>query len=203
MIPKLLHHIWVGPLDPPTQWMDTWPALHPAWTYKVWGNAELAARRWRNQHIITAYWHTNEWRGVADCMRYEILHEVGGFMPGADSVCERPVDALLLDPEVTAYAVYENEQAAPGLITPVYAASPGAAFLDAMIQQVSLAEPGEPWAHVGNKLMQRVYESRAWPDVKIWPSWMFNPEHYTGVTYTGSEQPYARQQWGSTKQAYA
>lgn len=203
MIPKLLHHIWVGPRDAPTHWMETWPALHPSWKYKVWDNEDLANRRWHNQHIIDQYMAGGEWRGVADVMRYEILHDVGGFMPGADSICERPVDELLTEPGVTVYAVYENEEAAPGLITPVYAAHPGAAFLEAMIQGVSVAEAGEPWEHVGNRLMQRTYESQPWPDVKLWPSWMFNPDHYTGVTYAGPELPYARQQWGSTKKVYA
>jgi hypothetical protein len=123
-------------------------------------------------------------------------------MPGADSECMRPVDELLKDDGVTAYAVYEHETAAPGLITPVYAAKPGAAFLDAMIEKVAQATPGEPWQHVGNKLMQTVHESREWPDVKVWPSWMFNPDHYSGVTYTGPLVPYARQHWGSTRKIY-
>jgi hypothetical protein len=71
-----------------------------------------------------------------------------------------------------------------------------------MIEKVAQATPGEPWQHVGNKLMQTVHESREWPDVRVWPSWMFNPDHYSGVTYTGPEKPYARQHWGSTKGKY-
>lgn len=202
MIPRLLHHIWIGDRQPPRHWMDTWPKLHPTWRYIVWDNEVVWRKRWRNQRLVNAYRDRDEWRGVADVIRYEILAEMGGFMPGADSECLQPVDDLVREDGITTYAVYENEQAAPGLITPVYAARKGAPFLEAMIEKVSEAGAGEPWRCVGNLLMQSVYESRDWPDVKIWPSWMFNPEHYSGVKHTGPEEPFARQHWGSTRKVY-
>lgn len=203
MIPKILHHIWVGPKPAPLHWMNTWPQQHPTWRYITWSDDTVFRRAWRNQRLVNAYADKGEWRGVADVIRYEILHELGGFMPGADSECQRPVDDLVNEFGVTAYAVYESEEAAPGLITPVYAAQPGAAFLEAMIEEIAGATPGEPWQHVGNAVMQRVYERGHWPDVRVWPSWMFNPDHYTGVRYAGPERPYAFQHWGSTKGKYA
>jgi mannosyltransferase OCH1-like enzyme len=202
MIPRILHHIWVGPRPAPRQWMETWPAHHPTWRYVLWDNDTVFRRAWRNQRLVNAYRDQEEWRGVADVVRYEILHERGGFMPGADSECLRPVDELVDEPGITAWAVYENEVAAPGLITPVYAAQPGTLFLEAMIRKVSEASAGEPWKCVGNLLMQSVYESRPWFDVKVWPSWMFNPEHYSGAKHEGLGKPYARQHWGSTRGAY-
>jgi mannosyltransferase OCH1-like enzyme len=202
MTPRLLHHIWVGPKAPPRQWMDTWPKLHPKWRYVVWNDDTVFRRKWRNQRLVNAYADQQEWRGVADVIRYEILHEHGGVMPGADSECLKPVDELLEGEGITAWAVYEHEVAAPGLITPVYAAKPCALFLEAMIRKVGEASAGEPWKCVGNLLMQSVYESRPWFDVKVWPSWMFNPEHYSGAKHEGPEQPYARQHWGSTKGSY-
>jgi mannosyltransferase OCH1-like enzyme len=202
VIPKIIHHIWVGPRPAPRQWMETWPQTHPGWRYMIWDNETVFRLRWRNQRLVNAYRDQEEWRGVADVIRYEILHERGGFMPGADSECLKPVDELLEDDGITAWAVYENEQAAPGLITPVYAAQRGALFLETMIRKVSEASAGEPWKCVGNLLMQSVYESRPWFDVKVWPSWMFNPEHYSGLKYTGPEKPYARQHWASTKGGY-
>lgn len=202
MVPKLLHQIWVGPKDPPRHWMETWRSYHPHWHYTLWDNEALHTRQWANKRILAEYVAQREWRGVADVMRYEILYEMGGFMPGADSECLRPVDDLLTEDGITTYAVYENEVVRPGLITPVYACQPGAEFVSVMLDRVSVAEAREPWEHVGNALMQRVYESRTWPNVRIWPSWMFNPEHYTGVIYDGRERPYAKQHWGSTTNAY-
>ena len=202
MIPKIIHHIWVGDRPAPRHWMETWPQKHPAWRYMIWDNDTVFRLKWRNQRLVNAYADQGEWRGVADVVRYEILAQRGGFMPGADCECLRPIDELFDDPGITAWAVYENERVAPGLITPVYAAKPGAAFLEAMIGKVSEAGAGEPWRCVGNLLMQSTYEARDWPDVKIWPSWTFNPEHYSGLKHTGPEQPYGRQHWGSTKGGY-
>ena len=202
MIPKILHHIWVGQKPPPKHWMDTWPKLHPTWRYVVWNDDTVFRRKWRNQRLVNAYADKAEWRGVADVIRYEILEDLGGFMPGADSECLRPIDDIVKEPAINTYAVYEHETAAPGLITPVYASLPGTQFLNAMIEAVSSAKPGEPWECVGNALMQKVYEGGRWPHVRIWPSWMFNPDHYSGAVYTGPEQPYARQHWGSTKGKY-
>ena len=202
MIPRILHHVWVGPRPAPRHWMDTWPRLHPTWRYIEWTNDTVFRRPWRNQRLVNAYRDMKEWRGVADVIRYEILHEVGGFMPGADSECLRAVDELVREPQITAYCVYEHEEAAPGLITPVYAAAKGARFVNAMIEAVSSAQPGEPWECVGNRLMQKVYEERDWPSVRLWPSHYFNPEHYSGARYQGPDLPYARQHWGSTKGVY-
>lgn len=202
MIPRILHHIWIGPRPAPLHWMSTWPRHHPTWAYKTWDNETVFRKRWRNQRLVNAYRDQEEYRGIADVIRYEILAEFGGFMPGADSECLKPVDEIVKEPGITAYAVYENETAAPGLITPVYAAQKQAPFLEAMIAKVSEATAGEPWQCVGNLVMQQVYESRKWADVKIWPSWTFNPDHYSGAKHEGPEEPFARQHWGSTRGVY-
>ncbi len=202
MIPRIIHQIWVGPRPAPRQWMDTWRKHHPSWRYITWGDDTVFRRAWRNQRLVNAYRDREEWRGVADVIRYEILHEHGGFMPGADSECLRPVDELFDDAGIRAYAVAENEEVAPGLLTPLYASAPRSRFAAAMIEAASGAAAGEPWRCVGNLLMQNTYETRDWPDVKILPSWTFNPEHYSGTKHQGPEQPYARQHWGSTLGKY-
>mgnify|MGYP006921294521 CR=1 FL=1 len=202
MIPRILHHIWIGPKPAPLHWMSTWPRHHPTWRYINWSNDTVFRRAWRNQRLVNAYKDQGEWRGVADVIRYEILNEMGGFMPGADSECLRPIDDIVREDGITAYCVAENEQMAPGLITPVYGARKNAPFLEAMIQKVSQSSAGEPWRCTGNLVMQQVYESREWPDVRLWPSHYFNPVHYSGHTYDGPDHPYAKQHWGSTKGGY-
>jgi hypothetical protein len=49
----------------------------------IWDNETVFRLRWRNQRLVNAYRDQEEWRGVADVVRYEILHQRGGFMPGA------------------------------------------------------------------------------------------------------------------------
>ena len=203
MLPRIIHQIWIGPRPAPRQWLDTWREHHPDWRYRLWSNETVFTRPWRNQRLVNAYRDQEEWRGVADVIRYEILHEQGGFMPGADSECLRPVDELFKDSPASAWAVAEQEEVRPGLLTPLYASLPGSPFAAAMVAAVSCAAAGEPWRCVGNRLMQEVYESRDWPDVCIWPSWYFNPEHYTGIKYEGNGKPYARQHWASTRGSYA
>lgn len=205
MIPRILHHIWIGPKPAPTEWMETWPAAHPHWRYFQWGNEDLVNDTWwRNRKQLDWYASRGMWNGAADIMRYEILYMFGGFMPGADCICKKPVDELVSDTFDT-YAVYENEDVRPGLITPVYAASKGSPFLRAIIERIGQLrdhDMGEPWQVVGNRLMQDVYESGDWPTMKVWPSHYFNPIHYTGHTYQGDGPIYGEQQWGTTKARY-
>ena len=52
-------------------------------------------------------------------LRYEILEEVGGFIPEADSICLRATDELWDKPDA-AYTVHESEVAKPGLVTPFF-----------------------------------------------------------------------------------
>jgi hypothetical protein len=115
-IPKTVHQVWVGSVPRPVRWMQTWPKLNPGWEYRVWGNGELHGGGWRNQALIDHYVRgmreaerTGEFTNatgtrftgekavlfathvLADVMRYEILLDHGGFMPGADTECLAPI----------------------------------------------------------------------------------------------------------------
>ena len=59
-----------------------------------------------------------ELNGVADMMRWEILHAMGGIVVDADSIALKPLSDDLLDCE--AFACWENEIARPGLIAAGY-----------------------------------------------------------------------------------
>jgi len=134
-------------------------------------------------------------------VRYEILFENGGFMPGADSICFHPVDELLTEP--IAYAVYENEKRRPGLITPLYACPKGNLFAKMLIDELALKQDiGIPWRTTGNMFMQEMVVKHSYLVIKLWPSHFFNPVHHTGLTYKGNGKIYAEQQWGTTRKAY-
>lgn len=38
-IPKKLSHIWIGPLQPPLDWMRTWRDKYQDWEYTLYDNA--------------------------------------------------------------------------------------------------------------------------------------------------------------------
>jgi mannosyltransferase OCH1-like enzyme len=115
-ISKIIHQIWIGPLPPPTKWLQTWPEHNPDWEYRLWTNEDLYNEKWVLQPQIDFYLKQAEnteatgsfisargsvyvgekailfaWHVIADLMRYEILYKYGGYMPGADTECTQPI----------------------------------------------------------------------------------------------------------------
>lgn len=201
-IPKKLGHIWIGPLNPPTPWMESWRDHHPDWEYTLYDNDYLTGRRWRNQALITAYFENRKYAGVSDLMRYELLYENGGFLPEADSICLRPCDELFSDE--CAYTVYENEKLRPNLVSPILACEPGNDFVRRLIRSLRALTPetlGKPWMTTGNAFVRKMIR-RHNPDIIIFPSHYFIPEHYKGAVYDGPGHAYADQKWGTTQRSY-
>lgn len=202
-IPKIIHQLWVGPKTAPVKWMASWIDKNPQWEYVFWDNEKIASHYFANRKHIDYYKGKQQWHGLSDVVRYEILYHYGGFMPEADSECMRPIDSLFGDSQYDAFAVYEHEELAPGLLSPLTAAVPGSKFAMALIQGLyAKPEVGEPWKTVGNLYMKEVAESREWPGLKIFPSHYFNPEHWTGKRYGGRDKPFAKQHWGTTHNLY-
>lgn len=209
-IPKTIIQIWIGPLDPPVRWMKTWKKKNPDWEYRLIGNDELYGRRWRNQKLIDHYLKRCEevgktgefttalgarftgekatlfaWHVMADVMRYELLHETGGFMPGADTECVAPIPEDAFEgAEIyavnTGYLYAEhlrrlNAKIATGRIdpgdmmkarrydplaaAPVMASAPGHEFLELAMSELDKLDPdemGEAVDTTGNVLMARL-----------------------------------------------
>lgn len=205
MVPRNIGHIWIGPHDPPEEWLKTWRDAHPSWRYRLYDNAYLQGRTFRNQVLINEYYRRGKWAGVADLMRYEILLDEGGFLPEADSVCLHPVDALFNEDRL--YTVYEFPEGRTGLMSPFLASNPGNPILAQIIETLHELKPEEmnsPWTTTGNGFLRRFF--RAHPDLKkqvtIFPSHYFIPEHYKGEPYTGTDRIYGRQLWGTTRGVY-
>ena len=198
MIPHKLHVIWIGD-ETKTPWhnIKTWQDKHD-WPFKLWGNHELQTYKWQRQDIIDEYMRYKNYPAVADVMRYQILLDEGGFVAPADSVCLHNIEELLNTPAI---AVYENEKVRPGLISPLYASTPGhplpKALLDRMTMKYKGNRPRRPVFVTGNYFMQEVVESQDW-NLTVLPSYTFTPIHFTGETYQGSDKVYALQTWGDT-----
>ena len=204
MIPKIFHFIWVGDESKrPDNCIDTWRAAHPDWEFRLWGNAQLDGRDWINARHI-AEMSTREFNGVADMMRWEILHEHGGIVFDADSICARPLDDALLDCE--AFACWESEIARPGLIAAGYfGCGAGNPFVKQIIEDIAASPSviGEmAWKTVGPLRLTECYRKFRYTPLRIYPSHYFIPRHFTGVTYEGGDAVYAHQLWGSTLRSY-
>jgi hypothetical protein len=114
-IPRVLHRVWRGPRPLPDQFVaygESWRRHHPAWTLKLWTDADAP----RPAGIERA-------RNLAersDLVRYEVLRRHGGVYVDTDVECLRPIDDLL--DGVQAFAAYE----VPGrLCNAVLGAVPG------------------------------------------------------------------------------
>ena len=192
-IPKLLHTTWIGPKPPPMKWINTWRDKHPDWEHILWDNNKVFGRHWRNQKHIDFYRQRQIWHGVADLVRYEVLFEMGGFNPGADSLCFHNIEELLQDPAYDAYSVYENEKVRPGLVSPLHGATQGNQFAKILIDTLNRRpKVGKPWKTTGNGLMKELIAKTNYPRLKIWPSHYFIPVHYTGESYHGTDKVYAQ-----------
>jgi len=230
MIEKNMHHIWVGDKPAPKKWLDTWTKSHPTWNYTLWDNDKVFSRVWKNQKLIDYYASKKIWHGVADLIRYEILYEFGGFMPGADSENMLPIDELF-ENEYELFAVrcggdikdWAREDGEPidkippfllredkRLIAPIYACKKGNEFAKNLIDELSKLEVKdlkEPWKTTGNVFcanMLKKYE----PKIMIWPMHYFIPYHPITIDagkpykYIGNDKIYSKHFWGTTRRKY-
>ncbi len=207
-IPKRLGHIWIGPKPAPKLWMDSWPKLHPDWSYTVYGNDTLIGYPFRLRRLINEYAWRGAWAGVQDMMRYELLYRYGGFMADADSISLHPVDELLDQPR--AYTVYDRPESDKFRgVCPFLACEPGNPFVGAVIDELATLDPWElrkPEVSTGNRFLMRMIKDRApGPDVlKIFPTHTFIPwqKSAPNVWYDGPDRIYAEQKWGTSTFAY-
>jgi len=205
MIEKKITQIWIGPYQPPLQWMNTWKDKHPDWEYKIFTDDMLKQRTFRNQKLIDRYYYTRKWCGVSDLIRYELIYEEGGFWPEADMVCLNNCEELFDSPDNFAYTCFENSKHTDpnykNFVQPIMAANPGNKLLEDIIDDLHKLYPGqlmpEPYMSTGNKYLSR-YVDR--DDLRIWPSHYFIPQYYArgAEYYNGPDKVYAEHHWGST-----
>jgi len=219
MIPKTIHIIWVGDeARRPDKWIQTWVDAHPTWTVRIWGNKELESRTWQCQKQIDICVQAQKWEGVADIMRYEILHDEGGIYIDADSICLKPLDDLLT-PKTSFFAVYESEKYNPNLIANGYMGSvPNHLITEQLITSIkNMKNPLkqwswkrlsnrkiQPWKTIGPKLLTKILNNYGGNNVTIFPSKTFLPVHYkdTNTDDINMDESYATHYWGTSQDAY-
>ena len=205
-IPKILHQIWIGPKEAPTNLMKTWKDKHPDFEYILWNEQEI-----RNRLTLRCHEKINmisEINGKADIIRWEILYQYGGYFVDADSICIEPFDDFFEGK--TAFATYENENVRAGLIaTGTMGFIPKHPLCSDIIEWIlsnesdKLINETRAWFSVGPALLTKMLETGKYPDVSIYPSYCFLPIHFTGSSaYEGHKKVYGYQEWGTAKQSY-
>jgi mannosyltransferase OCH1-like enzyme len=176
--PATVHQIWVGPQMPAEyrRYLVSWSKQNPGWTYRLWGEADLAGLDMRNRALYDAaevHAPTDAVRWRVDVARLEILWAHGGIYADCDSRCLKPLDQLRRHRMF--FAQSPND---PRLATnAVMGAEAGHPFLDALIRGL----PGNAAAYrgkrlvdsVGGKYITRMICTHQPPDVDVLPWWMF------------------------------
>jgi len=202
-IPKVIHHIWIGPKKCPMSLIRTWKNKHRSedgWTHKLWTEIDLVDFNMQNRKHFD---EIEEWAGKADLWRYEILHRHGGVYCDADSECTNTLDDHFFQQD--SFACYENEEVRKGLVANCYiGATKHNALMKYMIDELyktpnvtQEATKLRAWQTTGPELLTRVIRNYAYP-ITIYPSHTFIPEHYSGVKYEGNEKTYSKHYFGST-----
>jgi len=204
MIPKIIHIVWIGDDSKrPDEFIRSWPEMNPDYEVVLWGNADLENREWYTKRVIDQ-WLQRELCGAADVMRWEILYRYGGIAVDADSICVRPLEDWLLEPDI--FAVWENEIARPGLICTGALGSIKRHPLLATIIQEIMDDPDlmskRAWEKVGPGRITDVVRKHAYSSLTVYPSHFFIPTHFTGVQFHGTSHVFARQAWASTHEKY-
>lgn len=94
MIPKILHHIWVGPDPFPAEferYRKTWQLHHPAWELRLWTEENLPGDLRRRE----VYDKLRVPAERSDILRLELLYRYGGVYVDTDVECQRPLDPLI------------------------------------------------------------------------------------------------------------
>ena len=208
MIPRQIHVVWVGDEAlRPDNFIDSWRHHNPGFELRVWGNKDYNDYTWRLKPQMEILWN-KELNGVADCMRWQILFDEGGFCVDADAECLRSLDDFLFEAET--FTCWESELHAPGLLAAGYvAAQPGLNFFRELIDRVSIIpadrlKSAPAWQTVGPRLFTEEFHRQKYRALTIYPSHYFIPcHHFQPIDeYVGPGRVYAFQEWGSTRHNY-
>ena len=94
MIPRTIHHIWIGPDPLPADhrpWIESWKRHHPTWEHRLWTEEDLPSDPVRPEVLERLRAPVER----ADILRLEILYRHGGVYVDGDLECLRPLDPVL------------------------------------------------------------------------------------------------------------
>ena len=205
-IPKIIHQIWLGPLDPPLEAMESWKNLQPVWEYILWTEKNLPELK--NQD---AFDKSERYAQKADILRYEILFHHGGFFVDADEQCIKNVTPLfdnIYKNDFDCFASYEKENSTL-VANGIMGCTKNNAFMKKMVDEINIDQDGYPWEIVGPGYLTRMIEKYK-PAIYLFEPKVFLPIHYSDkhlrkidlALLAQDPDIYGVQFWGSTTRAY-
>ena len=188
MIPRRLHHIWLGgPLPAKAErTIDSWRRHHPRWESRLWTDDNLPDM----PHLEPYFRAATTAAGKADMLRVELIHSLGGVYVDADIECLRPIDPLLAG--CACFAACEYDPTTYGLTGPsgitnaIFGAAPAHPAVRAVIGGVPDTFIADNPLAAGPKLFRAVMHRR--PDVRIFEKDIFCPLLPHEVRPSGPQQ---------------
>jgi glycosyltransferase involved in cell wall biosynthesis len=198
LIPRVMHSIWIGPKPKPDRWIDSWKAKNPDYEHAMWDADRIEAEKLDCAEVIKKI---PTWNGKTNVIRYELLYRYGGVVPDADTEALRPLPEEVLQHPII--ACWENEEMRPGLVGfAIVGAQPNHPIFPPILEEIKKLTVFDPsWIKLGPLLWTRHLVQNFAYKPKIYPAWMFNPEHFTGHRYDATDA-ICRHYWGTTTAAY-
>jgi len=203
---RIIHQVWIGPKEPPEEWMQTWKDKHPTWNFIRWDNDSIEKYPFINKDKIKDLMRRRLYHGASDVMGYQILHDFGGFIAKADTVCFNPIDELM-NIEEDCFTAYEQERwwslGKIHLLTLHLATIKGCSLMRVCTEKLKerIKRISQPWIATGNLFFTKLVESLHYP-IKVYPSYTFSPTFWDGFKYEDPGKIYAEHYWGTTKNLY-
>lgn len=98
-IPKILHMVWVGELDPPQYFINNlnkWKSLMPDWTYMIWTNDKMTEEHF-DQDYLAIIKTIKSPAQLSDFIRFYVMNKWGGYYLDADITPLRTLEELPTD----------------------------------------------------------------------------------------------------------
>ena len=168
VIPRIFHHIWVGPNPLPDEYRDyreTWRHHHPDWEMHLWTEDNLPTDLVRKE----AYERLRRPAERSDIIRLEMLLRFGGLYVDTDVECLRSIEPLL---EGIDFCTSYNR---PGMLSNAFiGASPGHPILEQAVRELRPVKAYgiDKWG-TGPYFISKVL--RQHPEVTILPPEYFQP----------------------------
>ncbi|HEY0204534.1 MAG TPA: glycosyltransferase [Acetobacteraceae bacterium] len=132
MIPRTIHHVWVGSKLPDAQrrHVDTWRQTNPDFELVLWNedNVDLSLP------VLRDAYDRRLWAKVADIVRLKVLAEHGGFYLDVDFTLYRPLVPLLHHTCVLGFQ--DKDASADWVANGMMAAEPGHWFIRLALERL-------------------------------------------------------------------
>ncbi len=186
MIPRVVHHIWLGSKLPSNlaRLRETFKKNHPNWSHWLWTDRDIDKLEMTNRDLYEQAHEFTRPDGLyqfkADVARWEILHRFGGVYIDTDTTSLKPLDPLLQDERMVLGWEIEGGWVGIGLIASESEHPAAARIIEELPSLARRGIAADPQARVnkltGPKAISHLLRHRA--DVTILPEETFYPTRW-------------------------